>query len=126
MNMGHRHDGGPQTARFGAIEVEQLWNRGGATGGKGSALRRDENGLIQPRTVATGCHPLPFGSHGKEGVSGSSPERALSFYPAQTFSEARNAGEAAAGYSALIGALVLAVCSRITRAMVSQSARVTP
>jgi len=26
--------------------MEQLWNRGGATGGKRSALRRDENGLI--------------------------------------------------------------------------------
>src|SRR5207247_10462412 len=55
-----------QTARFGPIGMEQLWNRGGATGGKGSALRRDENGLIQPRTVATGCHPLPFGSRSEE------------------------------------------------------------
>src|SRR5438105_14254904 len=53
---------------FGPIEMEQLWNRGGATGGKRSALRTDENGLIEPRTVATGRHPLPFGSHGKQGV----------------------------------------------------------
>jgi hypothetical protein len=36
--------------------------------------RRPENGLNQRKTVAPGCHRLPFGSHGKEGVSGSSPE----------------------------------------------------
>jgi len=34
-----------QTARFGPIEMEQLWNRGGATGGKGSTRRTLENGL---------------------------------------------------------------------------------
>jgi hypothetical protein len=28
-----------QTARFGPIGMEQLWNRGGATGGKGSVRR---------------------------------------------------------------------------------------
>jgi hypothetical protein len=54
--------------------MEQLWNRAGATAGKRSALRRRENGLIWGETFATGCHRLPFGSHGKEGVSGSSPE----------------------------------------------------
>ena len=27
----------------------------------------------QPKTVATGCDRLPFGSHGKEGVNGSTP-----------------------------------------------------
>jgi hypothetical protein len=34
-----------QTARFGPIGMEQLWNRGGAAGGKGWARRRPENGL---------------------------------------------------------------------------------
>jgi hypothetical protein len=29
--------------------------------------------LNERETVATGCHPLPFGSHGKEGVDSSSP-----------------------------------------------------
>jgi hypothetical protein len=27
----------------------------------------------QAKTVATGCHQLPIGAHGKEGVDGSSP-----------------------------------------------------
>ena len=35
-----------KAARFGPIGMEQLWNRGGATGGKRSALRSAENGLI--------------------------------------------------------------------------------
>jgi hypothetical protein len=35
-----------QTARFRPIGMEQLWNRGGATAGKRSALRPGENGLI--------------------------------------------------------------------------------
>jgi hypothetical protein len=35
--------------------------------------RRPGNGLNQRETVAPGCHRLPFGSHGKEGVDASSP-----------------------------------------------------
>jgi hypothetical protein len=58
---------------FGSIGMEQLWNRGDATGGKRSARGTPENGLNYGPTVATGCHRLPFGSHGKEGVDGSSP-----------------------------------------------------
>ena len=53
--------------------MEQLWNRGGATGGKRSGRPRRENSLCERETVATSCHRLPFGSHGKEGVDGSSP-----------------------------------------------------
>src|SRR5437870_13502656 len=53
--------------------MEQLWNRGGATSGKGSTRRRPESGLNYRQTIATGCHLLPFGSHGKEAVDGSSP-----------------------------------------------------
>ena len=49
---------------FGTIGMEQLWNRGGATGGKRSAARRRENGLIWGGTVATGCHRLPLASPG--------------------------------------------------------------
>jgi hypothetical protein len=63
-----------QTPRFAPIAMEQLWNRGGATGGKRSTHRGPENRLNSRQTVATDCHRLPFGSHGKEGVSGSSPE----------------------------------------------------
>jgi len=65
--------------------MEQLWNRGGAAGGKRSALRPGENGLICDETVATGCHRLPFGSHGKEGVSGSSPEEGSYESPANAW-----------------------------------------
>src|SRR2546430_1761263 len=62
--------------------MEQLWNRGDATGGKGSTRRWPENGLNYRQTVATGCHRLPFGSHGKEGVNGSSPLEGFRFSPA--------------------------------------------
>jgi hypothetical protein len=65
---------GVQNGRFRPIGMEQLWNRGGATGRKRSARQTPINGLNERETVATGCHRLPFGSHGKEGVSGSSPE----------------------------------------------------
>jgi hypothetical protein len=53
--------------------MEQLWNRGGATGGKGFKTPEAPKWLELPETVAVGCHRLPFGSHGKEGVDGSSP-----------------------------------------------------
>ncbi len=62
--------------------MEQLWNREGANGGKRSARRKGENSLNYRQTVATGCHQLPFGSHGKEGVSGSSPEEGSHKSPA--------------------------------------------
>ena len=63
--------------------MEQLWNRGGATGGKRSARGTPENGLNWRQTVATGCHQLPFGSHGKEWVDGSSPEEGSYESPAK-------------------------------------------
>src|SRR6266576_1863033 len=50
--------------------------------------------LDLPRTVATGCHPLPFGSHGKEGVDGSSPSEGFRKSPA-------NAGLFTSGFIAL-------------------------
>src|SRR2546422_2628672 len=52
---------------FGPIGMEQLWNRGGATGGKGSGGQKPENGLNERQTVATGCHRLPFGSMVRRG-----------------------------------------------------------
>ena len=30
-----------------------------------------------------GCHQLPIGAHGKEGVDGSSPSEGLRFFPAR-------------------------------------------
>jgi hypothetical protein len=47
-----------KTARFGRIGMEQLWNRGGAIGGKGSAHRTSKNGLNYAKPLppaATGC-----------------------------------------------------------------------
>jgi hypothetical protein len=38
-------EGQRQSARFRRIGMEQLWNRGAATGGKGSSPRTLENGL---------------------------------------------------------------------------------
>jgi hypothetical protein len=46
---------GAKARVFGPIEMEQLWNRGGATASKRSALRRRENGLISLPPAATGC-----------------------------------------------------------------------
>ena len=52
---------GSKTARFRPIGMEQLWNRGGATGGKGLARRNRRNG--------------------KEGVDGSSPSEGSAKVP---------------------------------------------
>jgi hypothetical protein len=55
-----------ESARSGPIGMEQLWNRGGASGGKRSTREGPEDGSVWGETVATGCHGLPLGSHGKE------------------------------------------------------------
>ncbi len=44
------------------------------TSGNRSQMGRPRKRLEQAKTVATGCDQLPIGAHGKEGVSGSSPE----------------------------------------------------
>jgi hypothetical protein len=54
--------------------MEPLWNRQGATSGKRSARQVRKNGLSSDETVATSWHRLLRRQHGKEGVSGSSPE----------------------------------------------------
>jgi hypothetical protein len=85
---------------LGLFGVEQLWNRGGATGGKRSPVRRPENGLIWGETVATGCHRLPFGSHGKQGVCHRPPPVAggpLSEKEGVEFTDARAVGQESAG-----------------------------
>src|SRR5947209_20386 len=59
----------PQTARFGPIGMEQLWNRGGATSGKGSGRQKPENRLLRRgsrlgsrRVHVAGCTANPDGS----------------------------------------------------------------
>jgi hypothetical protein len=49
----------------------------GATRRKRFDRFEPRNRLDKPNLVATGCHRLPPKSHGKEGVSGSSPEEGL-------------------------------------------------
>ena len=53
-----------QRAHLWVIGMEQLWNRGGATGGKHSGRPGRENGLNQRQTVAR----LPFGWHARRGL----------------------------------------------------------
>ena len=53
--------------------VEQLWRQAGATSGNQSQTLGGQKRRKQAKTVAMGCHRLPFGAHGKEGVNGSSP-----------------------------------------------------
>ena len=45
-----------------------------ATVGNRSQIGWPQKPQKQAKTVAAGCDRLPFGAHGKEGVSGSSPE----------------------------------------------------
>ena len=54
--------------------MEHLWSPAGATGGNRRRMGRAQKPLKQadPQPVAT--HGNRFASHGKEGVSGSSPE----------------------------------------------------
>src|SRR5438874_5477524 len=42
--------------RFGPIGMEQLWNRGGATGGKGSSRQKPQKWL---ELTGNRCHRLP-------------------------------------------------------------------
>src|SRR5207249_1226372 len=63
-------------------------------------------GVNKPNPFATGCHRLPFGSHGKEGVDGSSPSEGSAKPPhdglfvSDRFADSRTWGR----YGALYGA----------------------
>jgi hypothetical protein len=57
--------------------MERLWSPGVATGGNQWEIERARKARKQAKTVAKGCHRLPETFHGKEGVSGSSPEEGL-------------------------------------------------
>jgi hypothetical protein len=59
--------------------MEPLWSPGVATGGNQRQVDRQSEPHKQPKSVAVGCHRLPFGSHGKEGVDGSSPSEGLKY-----------------------------------------------
>jgi hypothetical protein len=54
--------------------MEPLWSPAVATSGNRWQMRRRHKPQKQAKSVAPGCHRLPANFHGKEGVSGSSPE----------------------------------------------------
>src|SRR5207247_2313656 len=53
--------------------MEPLWSQAVAISGNRSQMRQRQKRLKQAKTLAVGCHRLPPGAHGKEGVDGSSP-----------------------------------------------------
>jgi hypothetical protein len=57
--------------------METFWKKEGAPGRKPFERFKPRDRLNKPNLFATGCHRLPFGSHGKEGVDGSSPSEGL-------------------------------------------------
>ena len=57
--------------------MEPLWSPAVATGGNRWQMGGRRERLKQAKTVAVGCDRLPESFHGKEGVSGSSPEEGL-------------------------------------------------
>jgi hypothetical protein len=54
--------------------MEHLWSPVVANGGNRSQIESGVRRRNQAKTVADGCGRLPRRAHGKEGVSGSSPE----------------------------------------------------
>jgi hypothetical protein len=54
--------------------MEHLWSPAVATGGNRWQMERPRKRLKKAKAVAVGCDQLPEAFHGKEGVSGSSPE----------------------------------------------------
>jgi hypothetical protein len=57
--------------------MEHLWSSAVATGGNRPQKGRGQKQRKQAKTVAVRCNRLRPGPHGKEGVSGSSPEEGL-------------------------------------------------
>jgi hypothetical protein len=58
---------------FSAGRMERLWSLAVATSGNRWQMGPGQNPQNHAETVAVGCDQLPTGSHGKEGVDGSSP-----------------------------------------------------
>jgi hypothetical protein len=87
--------------------MEHLWSRAVATGGNRWQMERPRKWLRQANSVAVGCDRLPRERHGKEGVDGSSRQRASAKAPqSAAFCLARTCrSPACGGYGALYGAL---------------------
>ena len=63
--------------------MEPLWSPVVANGGNRRQIEESRKPQKQAKTVAVGCDPLPETFHGKEGVSGSSPEEGSYESPAK-------------------------------------------
>jgi hypothetical protein len=74
--------------------MEPLWSPAVATSGNQSQIRRPQEPQKHARTVAVGCHRLPEKFHGKEGVSGSSPEEGLLKAPLRPAGGSSRGGQA--------------------------------
>jgi hypothetical protein len=61
--------------------MEPLWSPVVATGGNQRQIDEPRKRQNEAKFVATGCHRLPATFHGKEGVSGSSPEEGFAKAP---------------------------------------------
>jgi len=59
--------------------MEHLWSRAVATNGNRWQMGMPRKRQNQAKTIAAGCHWLPIGAHGKEGVDGSSPSEGLKY-----------------------------------------------
>src|SRR5215210_6688380 len=86
--------------------MEPLWSPVVATGGTQWQIRSARNPPKQAESVAVGCERLPEKFHGKEGVSGSSPEEGSAKSPhKRLFVSDQLAGSRTWGrYGALYGA----------------------
>jgi hypothetical protein len=60
--------------------MEPLWSPVVATGGNQPQIDETRKPRKRAKSVATGCHRLLETFHGKEGVSGSSPEEGFAKY----------------------------------------------
>ena len=65
--------------------MERLWSLAGAISGNRWQMVGPRKRRKQAKTVATGCDQLPIGSHGKEGVGGSSPPEGSAKVPQSGF-----------------------------------------
>src|SRR5262249_46055676 len=65
----------------GSHHISPLWSPVVATGGNRSQIAQPREPWKQAETVAVGCDRLRRRAHGKEGVSGSSPEEGFAKAP---------------------------------------------
>ena len=117
-----RHSNGLFWADWDGTVMEQR----GATRGKGSTRRRPENGLNYRQTVATGCHLLPFGSHGKQGVCRGLPPVAGGPLPEKEgveFTDARAVGQESGWAARVTAAPLCDVCYPRARVYVRSASR---